>query len=67
MRPRSRSRGPRRRRSTGIGRWCEEQGVDAWYRAGGYLQVSTAPAHDGTWREVAAACEELGVRRRAAR
>ena len=45
----------------GIGRWCEEQGVDAWYRAGGYLQVSTAPAHDGTWRAVADACEELGV------
>jgi glycine/D-amino acid oxidase-like deaminating enzyme len=45
----------------GIGRWCEEQGVDAWYRAGGYLQASTAPAHDGAWAEVAEACRELGV------
>ena len=45
----------------GIGRWCEEQRVDAWYRAGGYLQVSTAPAHDGSWRAVADACAELGV------
>ena len=45
----------------GIGRWCEEQRVDAWYRAGGYLQVSTAPAHDGSWRQVADACAELGV------
>jgi glycine/D-amino acid oxidase-like deaminating enzyme len=45
----------------GIGRWCEEHGVDAWYRAGGYLQVSTAPAHDGSWRQVADACAELGV------
>ena len=44
-----------------LGRWCEEQGVDAWYRAGGYLQVSTAPAHDGSWRAVADACAELGV------
>ena len=45
----------------GIGRWCEEQRVDAWYRAGGYLQVSTAPAHDGSWQQVADACAELGV------
>ncbi len=45
----------------GVGRWCDEQGVDAWYRQGGYLQVSTAPAHDATWRELVAACEELGV------
>jgi glycine/D-amino acid oxidase-like deaminating enzyme len=45
----------------GIGRWCEGQGVDAWYRAGGYLQVSTAPAHDGAWRMIADACAELGV------
>ena len=45
----------------GIGRWCTEQRVDAWYRAGGYLQVSTAPAHDGSWQAVADACAELGV------
>jgi glycine/D-amino acid oxidase-like deaminating enzyme len=45
----------------GVGRWCEEQGVDAWYRRGGYLQVSTAPAYDDTWQDAAAACEELGV------
>ena len=45
----------------GVGRWCEEQRVDAWYRAGGYLQVSTAPAHDGSWQEVADTCAELGV------
>ena len=45
----------------GIGRWCDEHGVDAWYRAGGYLQVSTAAAHDGAWRAAAEACAELGV------
>jgi glycine/D-amino acid oxidase-like deaminating enzyme len=44
-----------------IGRWCEEERVDAWYRAGGYLQVSTAPAHDDSWRAVADACAELGA------
>ncbi len=44
-----------------LGRWCEEQRVDAWYRSGGYLQVSTALAHDDSWREVVDACTELGV------
>jgi glycine/D-amino acid oxidase-like deaminating enzyme len=44
-----------------LGRWCSEQRVDAWYRPAGYLQVSTAPAHDGSWRAVADACSELGV------
>ncbi len=45
----------------GIGRWCEEQQVDAWYRNGGYLQVSTAAAHDDSWRAATDACAELGV------
>jgi glycine/D-amino acid oxidase-like deaminating enzyme len=30
-----------------IGTWCEAEGVDAWYQAGGELCVSTAPAQDG--------------------
>jgi glycine/D-amino acid oxidase-like deaminating enzyme len=30
-----------------IGAWCEAEGVDAWYRKGGELIVSTAPAQDG--------------------
>jgi glycine/D-amino acid oxidase-like deaminating enzyme len=45
----------------GIGRWCDTHGVDAWYRPGGYLQVSTAAPHDGAWRAAADACAELGV------
>jgi len=44
----------------GIGTWCTEQEVDAWYRHGGYLQVSTMPAHDGVWRAARDACVELG-------
>lgn len=44
----------------GIEAFCREQGVDAWFRRGGYLQVSTAPAHDGIWEEAVAACRELG-------
>ena len=44
----------------GIEAFCREQEVDAWFRRGGYLQVSTAPAHDGAWDEPLAACRELG-------
>jgi glycine/D-amino acid oxidase-like deaminating enzyme len=45
----------------GIESFCEREGVDAWFRRGGYLQVSTAPAHDGSWSAALAACRELGV------
>jgi glycine/D-amino acid oxidase-like deaminating enzyme len=34
-----------------IGAWCEAEGVDAWYRKGGELCVSTAPAQDGVSAE----------------
>jgi glycine/D-amino acid oxidase-like deaminating enzyme len=44
----------------GVEAFCCEQEVDAWFRRGGYLQASTAPAHDGIWSEAAAACRELG-------
>ena len=43
----------------GIEAFCREQEVDAWFRRGGYLQVSTAPAHDGIWDEAVAACRDL--------
>jgi glycine/D-amino acid oxidase-like deaminating enzyme len=44
-----------------IERFCAEQGVDAWFRSAGYVQVSTAPAHDGAWARAVLACRELGV------
>ena len=44
----------------GIESFCGEQDVDVWFRRGGYLQVSTAPAHDGVWDEAAAVSRELG-------
>jgi glycine/D-amino acid oxidase-like deaminating enzyme len=44
-----------------IGEFCEQQGVDAWFRPGGYLQVSSAAAHDEVWSAALAACRELGV------
>jgi glycine/D-amino acid oxidase-like deaminating enzyme len=44
----------------GVEAFCREQGIDAWFRRGGYLQVSTAPAQDRIWEEPAAVCRELG-------
>ncbi|MDP9228103.1 MAG: FAD-binding oxidoreductase, partial [Actinomycetota bacterium] len=43
-----------------IGRFCSEQGIEAWYRPCTYLQVSAAPAQDGVWDEAVTACNELG-------
>jgi glycine/D-amino acid oxidase-like deaminating enzyme len=45
----------------GIGEFCAAEGVDAWFRMGGYLQVSTAPAQDEVWGDALAACRELGA------
>jgi glycine/D-amino acid oxidase-like deaminating enzyme len=44
-----------------IAAFCAEDDVDAWFRTGGYLEVSTTPAHDGTGRAALEACRELGV------
>ena len=44
----------------GVGRWCASNDVDAWFRPGGYLQVSTTEIHDQTTAGVIAACRELG-------
>src|SRR3954452_686566 len=45
----------------GIGAFCEEQGVDAWYRPGGTLQVATSEAQLGDWEEVVEACRAVGA------
>jgi glycine/D-amino acid oxidase-like deaminating enzyme len=34
----------------GIGEFCDNHGVDAWYRPAGEIEVATAPAQDGIWR-----------------
>ncbi len=44
-----------------IGEWCEANDVDARYRRGGYMQVSTCEAQDGTWEPVLAEMRRLGV------
>ena len=43
-----------------IGDWCEAQEVDASYRRGGYLQVSTAEPFDDIWDETVTVCAALG-------
>ncbi len=45
----------------GIAAFCAEQEVDAWFRRAGYMQVSTAAAHDGVLAKGLEACRELGV------
>jgi len=45
---------------TGIGDWCESNGVDAWYRAAPRLDAATTPAQAGTWDEDIAACAAVG-------
>jgi glycine/D-amino acid oxidase-like deaminating enzyme len=45
----------------GIGAFCEQEGVDAWFRQAGYMQVSTAAAHDRVTARALEACRELGV------
>jgi glycine/D-amino acid oxidase-like deaminating enzyme len=44
----------------GIGRWCEEQEVDAWYRRNGYLHISTTPLHDEVYKAPVRMLAELG-------
>ena len=49
----------------GIGEFCTEHGVDAWYRAGGTLQVATSEAQLGDWDGVVEACRAVGAREEA--
>lgn len=44
-----------------IGRFCEERGIDAWFRKDGCLNVSTWPAQDGGWRENVDALRAAGI------
>ena len=44
---------------TEIGQFCEDTGVDAWYRRGGYLQVATTEAQDAAVVVKLAAGDEL--------
>jgi glycine/D-amino acid oxidase-like deaminating enzyme len=40
-----------------IGEWCESQGVDAWYRAAGEIEVAAARGQEGYWSHAVEAAE----------
>jgi glycine/D-amino acid oxidase-like deaminating enzyme len=44
----------------GIGAWCDDTGVDAWYRAAPMLQVATTQSQLGSWEPDVQAAAELG-------
>ena len=44
-----------------IGEFCEAEGVDAWFRYQGYLNVSTTEAQDGAWEENFEAMTRAGI------
>jgi glycine/D-amino acid oxidase-like deaminating enzyme len=44
-----------------IGEWCRSNGVDAWYRHGGYLMVAAAPAQVHALEAEVELARELGV------
>lgn len=44
-----------------VGEFLDQHGVDAWYRKSGYLNVSTAPAWDGSWEANLEAMREAGI------
>ncbi len=43
-----------------IGDFCERQKIDAWYRAVPQIDISTARAQDGSWREAVDGLRALG-------
>jgi glycine/D-amino acid oxidase-like deaminating enzyme len=45
----------------GIGSWCDEHRVDAWFREAPMLQVATTESQLGTWNETVRAAAELGA------
>ena len=43
-----------------IGEFCKARKVDAWYRAAPQLEIATAAAQDGSWREEIEGLRRLG-------
>jgi glycine/D-amino acid oxidase-like deaminating enzyme len=44
-----------------IGSFCDEQGVDAWYRRAGYMYAITAAAHEPICEELVKLAREVGA------
>ena len=45
----------------GIGAWCREHAVDAWYTAAGYLRVNAFPSEAHDWDAAVSRLDELGA------
>jgi glycine/D-amino acid oxidase-like deaminating enzyme len=45
----------------GIGRFCEEYGIDAWFERAGYMYAVTAPAHEKVCEEMVHMAREVGA------
>ena len=45
----------------GIGSWCRDNGVDAWFREAPMLRVATTNSQLGSWEEDVRACAKLGA------
>jgi glycine/D-amino acid oxidase-like deaminating enzyme len=43
----------------GIGEWCSAEGVEAWYRVVGEIEIAAARAQEDSWREPVAAARGL--------
>ncbi len=44
----------------GIGAWCADNGVDAWFQAAGYLRVNAFPQEPDDWGETVGHLTDLG-------
>lgn len=45
----------------GIGQFCEEHGIDAWFKRAGYMYAITADAHERLCEEMVALAREVGA------
>jgi glycine/D-amino acid oxidase-like deaminating enzyme len=45
----------------GVGAWCSQNDVDAWYRPAPMLRVATTQSQLGSWDEIVRTCAELGA------
>lgn len=45
----------------GIGAWCRDNEVDAWYRQAPMLRVATTPSQLDSWEPEVRTCRELGA------
>jgi glycine/D-amino acid oxidase-like deaminating enzyme len=44
-----------------IGAFCEEHGIDAWYRADGDMGAASSPAQIGEWADLVITADRLGI------